>query len=182
VSRKKSTKHRPEIRQWIEALRRPGLLQATGHLMSQATDDERTRSYCCLGVAEQEHGCRWVHQYSHERTLYGQLISFLPLHDGETCDWVLLAGRHAPNSATLRVDTMHWLGLQECDPYVAIRPGIVSNYPDGTVRNLSSVNDGLKLPLFVIADVIEAQPFDWDGVYEQAQRTLSAWLTESGLK
>lgn len=174
--RMKLTEHRPAVRQWIEALRRPGLLQGYGRLMTQVTDDERTRSYCCLGVVEEKRGCRWVHRYPHEYPLHGLSISFLPLRDdGETRDSVLLAGRHAPNCATLRVDTMRWLGLQQRDPYVAIRPGIASNYPDGTARNLSSVNDTLKLPLSVIADVIEAQPFDWNGAYGQAARTLRVW-------
>jgi hypothetical protein len=173
--RTKLIEHRPEVRQWIEALRRPGLMQTNGRLMSQVTDDERTRSYCCLGVVEEKRGCRWVHRYAHEHTRYGPSVSFLPLRYGETRDSVLLAGQHAPNCATLRVDTMRWLGLQERDPYVAIRPGIVPHYPDGTARNLSSVNDSLRLPLFVIADVIEAQPFDWDGTYGRAARTLRAW-------
>ena len=146
--------------------------------MVQIVADASVRSYCCLGVAEESHGCRWEYKYKHESVAkrFGPKIQFLPLYGSETREVALdtVYDVHPVTAAHLRDVTMRWLGLHQPDPVVVVPAGLLP-VPDGpTVKTLGTLNDTDLLPLPIIADVIESQLFDWNGTWEQAFNVLSA--------
>ena len=177
--------HRPAVRAWLELLRDPATLQAHGALSRQATRDG-PRSYCCLGVAEQARGdCRWVHRdlVDRRRNRYGAHVLFVAVHDDDPVEVAEVAEvRYTEllrlSAGALNQATARWLGVEERDPYVALPGDLVDAFPHGAVQTLSYLNDALQLPLATIADVIERQPFNWDGTYERADATVRGWRIE----
>jgi hypothetical protein len=170
----KFSEHRPNVQTWIERLREPGLLQAQGQLMAEEFADG-PRSYCCLGVAEEVRGCTWRHRNGFDRDAgnYGPGVPFVPVHADDVAAEV-----EERNGANLHMSTARWLGVRERDPFVAVRPALISNWVDGTVQTLSMLNDNFKLSLRTIADVIQAQEPDWDGTYDRARADLPRIVEE----
>lgn len=137
--------HRARRRAWVDELR-TGLPQTHGQLR---TYDERAHNaraaYCCLGVAEQIRGARWV-------------VS----HVGH---WTTTDDQD--NYSLLSRAARDWYGLEPTDPYVVWNGGKRTG-GRAVVRTLSALNDDEHLTLDKIADVIEQQGDDWDGTYEYA--------------
>lgn len=185
------TEHRPAVRAWLELLRDPATLQARGALSRQVTRDG-PRSYCCLGVAEQARpNCRWVHRdlVDRRRNRYGAHVLFVAVHDDDPAevdevdeanevDEVRYTELLRLSAGALNPATARWLGVEERDPCVALPGDLVDAFPHGAVQTLSYLNDALQLPLATIADVIERQPFNWDGTYERADATVRGWRIE----
>jgi hypothetical protein len=154
---------------WTGALRSGGYAQARQYLRrllapATATEPERV-GYCCLGVAEQLRGCRWIRRHASGGTIW----SAASPDDGETRGAV----------GTLTVAGRRWLGVAADDPVV---PFVGADgrwkYQYLTVLNDDSEFDRSELDedelsspwsFARIADAVAALPVDWDGTTEYAR-------------
>lgn len=167
---------------WVARLREPTTLQAYGQLMAQATASA-PRAYCCLGVAEDVRGCTWRHRHlvdAHNER-YGPAVSFVPLYvpdealPSDELDELLRNGE--VNGGVMRPGTARWLGLADVNPWVVVPDELrtVSNrHGLPAVQQLSALNDTAKFPLTTIADVIEAQPPDWNGTHHWCSQHVAS--------
>jgi hypothetical protein len=167
VTRVELTEHRPAVRRWIKALRSSRYTQGFGALATPPLTASGPNRYCCLGVAEDVRGCTWtwLPKLDHVPRL-------LPAVDGQPLE--------GTSGGSLSYDTAAWLGVTTPDPHVAVPPDYVvtDTLVHGGVRPLSRLNDSVKLPLVNIAELVERQPFDWDGSWNQAHATFQRWLGE----
>lgn len=143
--------HRARRAEWVRLLRTEDLRQ-TRTVLCQVVDPadgapDNGLGYCCLGVAELSVGNRPVRTLTHRWSMNGMV-------------------------GVMSEQTMRLLGFDEDNPLLAVEPEFVQNHENRrrarVVRlTLAELNDDLGLSLAEIADVIEAQPDDWTGVYQR---------------
>jgi hypothetical protein len=94
-----------------------------------------TERHCCLGVASE----------------LSPAVRSKSLHGNRTLKYFSFDGEHnyLPEVA------MKWLGVKSPNPLVKM--------PDGSWRTLAALNDN-EYSLKRIADILDAQPYEWDGI------------------
>lgn len=164
------TAHRPEVQSWIHALQSGTYTQGIGQLVLFPAPDWETDAeqpvrsiyrgqYCCLGVAEEVRGCKWIREEHTTR--------FIPVRNGV---------RLTTNGSLLSDETAAWLGLTISNPFVTV-PGefLAVAYQGMGILELSMLNDSVKLSLFKIGQLIELQDPDWDGSRRFAAEQSERW-------
>lgn len=146
---------------WVAALRSGDYAQARGALR---VDD----GYCCLGVAEDVRGRRWL---THEEFSAEYDVDPDVFDDAThvSCD----ADGGDSATTTLSEGTRAWLGLLVDNPDVCYRGRDDGDEPY-VVSSLVDLNDDERLTFAEIADVVADQPPDWTGGHDTAHADAEA--------
>lgn len=184
-------------RAWTAALRSGTYAQGFGALRvspegdvppSLGDDNLSVQStFCCLGVATDLRGCRWTW----EQTRHDFLKSWVAydvfgvddvVDDDDDAVLVRNSTNHRSDS-TLTAATQRWLGLATDEPSVVFWHD--AGYGSWESASLASLNDdGYDSDPWTfaqIANVIDAQPDDWDGTDAQARQRVER-LHDDGVR